>query len=253
MEMDHDKTATSTRVLDTGAAQKADGGSGSGRPDDQRLHSGGGSGKSEPLTELYRHYDAAGRLLYVGVSWSAVARYGGGHRVTASWAHEAVKMTIERFPTRQEALEAEATAIRSEKPLHNGTNAKPRRVRMAPAKAVEVYGPPQPRKRTPRWVVGFGEDLPPPIKAAVTRIIPDTPEGSVNLVRATRPGDIVVATRRIGREHRARMPGVTFMRPKPTPSPPSGADRLGAVKDIMGTEVSRHVLYHRVGKPGAPK
>lgn len=70
-------------------------------------------------TELYRHFDADGRLLYVGVSWSAVVRYGAGHRHIAEWAKDVAKMTVERFDTRGQAEAAERKAIREECPLHN--------------------------------------------------------------------------------------------------------------------------------------
>ena len=69
-------------------------------------------------TCLYRHFDAAGRLLYVGISLSAVARLSQ-HMDGSSWADEIKSMTIERFPTRQEAHEAERQAIRDENPAHN--------------------------------------------------------------------------------------------------------------------------------------
>lgn len=72
------------------------------------------------MTELYRHYDEAGRLLYVGISWSSIARFAAGHRQRASWAERTVRIDIERFPSRGEALEAERRAIAEEEPLHNG-------------------------------------------------------------------------------------------------------------------------------------
>ncbi len=69
-------------------------------------------------TQLYRHYDASGRLLYVGISLSAVARFVS-HKGASGWAHKVAKMTVEAFPTRRAALYAEAIAIRDEKPRHN--------------------------------------------------------------------------------------------------------------------------------------
>lgn len=68
--------------------------------------------------QLYRHYDAQDRLLYVGISLSAVARLTQ-HKSVAHWSSDIVRLTIETFPTRELALEAERAAIEAEKPLHN--------------------------------------------------------------------------------------------------------------------------------------
>lgn len=69
-------------------------------------------------TELYRYFDHASQLLYVGISLSA-ARRAGEHRARHSWWGAVTSITIERYPTRREALAAESTAIRTERPLHN--------------------------------------------------------------------------------------------------------------------------------------
>lgn len=70
------------------------------------------------MTDLYRHFDADGNLLYVGISLSAFERFRQ-HKRTSSWASKAVRMEMERFPSRDEALAAEAVVIRSEKPMFN--------------------------------------------------------------------------------------------------------------------------------------
>lgn len=69
-------------------------------------------------TELYRHYDDTGALLYVGVSLNTVARLAQ-HMQGSAWADKITTIHIERFDTRAEAIEAELRAIRSERPLHN--------------------------------------------------------------------------------------------------------------------------------------
>lgn len=69
-------------------------------------------------TELYRHYDRNGRLLYVGVSLSTVARLAG-HRECSHWFDQITNVTIERFATREIALIAEQIAIWLEKPAFN--------------------------------------------------------------------------------------------------------------------------------------
>lgn len=77
-------------------------------------------------TELYRHYDADGNLLYIGISLSTAHRLGQ-HRLTSRWSHRVVTITIERFATREEAMEAELHAIQTEGPLFNkiGKGQKP--------------------------------------------------------------------------------------------------------------------------------
>lgn len=69
-------------------------------------------------TELYRHFDKDGRLLYVGVSFSSTQRWLS-HRQDSEWASLSVRMEIERFSTRSEALFAEAKAIAVENPIYN--------------------------------------------------------------------------------------------------------------------------------------
>lgn len=69
-------------------------------------------------TSLYRHFDATGRLLYVGIAMNALARQvqhvNGSH-----WADMIATITIERFPTRGAAVDAEERAIAVERPLYN--------------------------------------------------------------------------------------------------------------------------------------
>lgn len=69
-------------------------------------------------TQLYRHFDAEGRLLYVGISLSVVHRLQQ-HLAGSSWAHEITRVEVAKYATRGEALAAERAAIETEKPLHN--------------------------------------------------------------------------------------------------------------------------------------
>jgi hypothetical protein len=69
------------------------------------------------VTELYRHFDVDGRLLYVGISRSSKVRLSRHRR--SHWFGEIVRIEIERYPTRQAAEAAEIAAIRLEKPLYN--------------------------------------------------------------------------------------------------------------------------------------
>jgi hypothetical protein len=67
---------------------------------------------------LYRHYDNDGRLLYVGISLSALTRLGQ-HKDASHWFSQIKEVKIEHFASRNQALEAEREAIHNENPLHN--------------------------------------------------------------------------------------------------------------------------------------
>lgn len=69
--------------------------------------------------EVYRHFDANGALLYVGMGWSTLARLMRGHRKQSHWFDQIARIEIERFPTREAAYKAEWDAIVKEKPRHN--------------------------------------------------------------------------------------------------------------------------------------
>jgi hypothetical protein len=67
---------------------------------------------------LYRHFDAAGALLYVGISLSALNRLVA-HIDDSAWYWSIAKVTIKVHPTREAAEAAERKAIRNERPLFN--------------------------------------------------------------------------------------------------------------------------------------
>lgn len=69
-------------------------------------------------TSLYRHYDASGRLLYVGVSLAHIRRLCD-HRRHSCWYWDIARIEVEHYPTTDDALIAETAAIRAEKPLYN--------------------------------------------------------------------------------------------------------------------------------------
>lgn len=80
-------------------------------------------------TSLYRHFDAEGALLYVGISLSWPVRTKA-HAHGSRWFEAVAKVEIEHFPTREAALLAEREAIKSEKPqfniIHNRETSKPK-------------------------------------------------------------------------------------------------------------------------------
>ena len=69
-------------------------------------------------TYLYRHFDAEGKLLYVGISLQAINRLAQ-HRDNAHWFSNIRDVKIEVFESRQDALAAERKAILEENPSHN--------------------------------------------------------------------------------------------------------------------------------------
>jgi hypothetical protein len=70
------------------------------------------------MTQLYRHFAADGRLLYVGISVNVIWRIGT-HQERSHWFRSISRIEIEHFDSRDAALAAEKTAIRAEKPLFN--------------------------------------------------------------------------------------------------------------------------------------
>ncbi len=76
-------------------------------------------GGPEGETELYRCFDAEWKLLYVGISLSAIGRLVE-HRRQAKWFDRRIRhIEVEWFPTRVAALIAERTAIQTEAPEYN--------------------------------------------------------------------------------------------------------------------------------------
>jgi hypothetical protein len=69
-------------------------------------------------TALYRWWDAADLLLYIGISDHLGIRTHS-HTTGSSWMEFAVKSAVERYPDRNAALDAEEAAIKTERPLFN--------------------------------------------------------------------------------------------------------------------------------------
>jgi predicted DNA-binding transcriptional regulator AlpA len=88
-------------------------------------------------TTLYRFFDAAGALLYVGITCKPYLRFAT-HRSYTDWWELAASCKLERFPTRATALEAEKDAIATEHPIHNRAG-NPSRVTRIPQRSVTVW------------------------------------------------------------------------------------------------------------------
>jgi len=67
---------------------------------------------------LYRHYDADGRLLYVGITDSLQERQKQ-HSYASEWADKVAKTEVEYALTRAHAADLERVAIRHEAPMFN--------------------------------------------------------------------------------------------------------------------------------------
>ena len=75
-------------------------------------------------TALYRHFNNANELLYIGISLSAVQRLGQ-HQKHSHWFSSITHLTITQYINREAAISAETIAIGKEKPLHNIKHNKP--------------------------------------------------------------------------------------------------------------------------------
>lgn len=73
-------------------------------------------------TALYRFYGADGDLLYVGISIDPDGRWKAHRDNKEKWVPFVARRTVEWLDSRPEALDAEARAIRSERPRYNGTH-----------------------------------------------------------------------------------------------------------------------------------
>lgn len=67
---------------------------------------------------LYRHFNEAGELLYIGIS-SRFMRRTREHEKYSAWFKEITLITVERFVDRRALLQGERIAIEIEKPKYN--------------------------------------------------------------------------------------------------------------------------------------
>ncbi len=96
-----------------------------------------GQGKTHAL---YRFFDEAGDLLYVGITVDIGARWNA-HSKDKPWWSDVRSCTVEPHPDRPAVLAAERAAIVAERPKHNVVHNRPRRrvSRRAVADAVELF------------------------------------------------------------------------------------------------------------------
>lgn len=108
---------------------------------------------------LYRFWDAAGRLLYIGQTGRiAVARWLE-HIRHQSWADQIARMEVDTtvYASLAEVIAVERAAILRERPIHNGTHNHGNPHRVAPARPAgrpARWSPASARRRAgPRWRV----------------------------------------------------------------------------------------------------
>jgi hypothetical protein len=77
------------------------------------------AGKPQAGYTLYRHFDAAGNLLYVGKTIRPAWRRTSEHAKEKDWWQEVTTTTYARYASEAELSRAEISAIRREHPLHN--------------------------------------------------------------------------------------------------------------------------------------
>ncbi len=80
---------------------------------------------------LYRFWNAAGDLLYVGLSGDPQARWRG-HRANKPWWREIAQITLEHFDTLEDLKAAETAAIQTECPAYNVHHRRPSRCDLFP-------------------------------------------------------------------------------------------------------------------------
>lgn len=82
-----------------------------------------GEAENNPLNPstqfcLYRHFDANGVLLYVGLTTNLLLRLSQ-HSTHSKWFGQITTITIERFPSMEVLIDAENEAITKENPIFN--------------------------------------------------------------------------------------------------------------------------------------
>lgn len=73
---------------------------------------------------LYRHFDADGQLLYVGITNNPKRRLAE-HKTRSVWAEQIGRVEVKWMRTREDALSEERVAIMIDKPLFNGGDRAP--------------------------------------------------------------------------------------------------------------------------------
>lgn len=132
-------------------------------------------------TDLYRHFDKDGRLLYVGISFRAIIRQAA-HRNAAPWWDDVVTITVERFPSRKAALAAEKRAVEAEKPMHNKHWAEKKfryKTKRSHGYTIELPGAPEMAEAVVDWYISltFNRMMPKPLHGLAEKFDQSTEAG----------------------------------------------------------------------------
>lgn len=83
------------------------------------------------MNTLYRFYNAAGELLYIGLTTRLPQRFRD-HRQSKEWWSQVARIELQHYETHGELVAAEVNAIRQEHPRHNVANTTNGRRRREP-------------------------------------------------------------------------------------------------------------------------
>ena len=112
-------------------------------------------------TALYRHFDAEGRLLYVGIT-DHLGERDKQHAATSVWHHAVIRSDVQWCLSREHAAELERVAIRHEGPLYN-----------------LAHRPAQPRQAAPMTILEFAEAVGRQKVAATVGVLPTAVSNAV--------------------------------------------------------------------------
>jgi predicted GIY-YIG superfamily endonuclease len=108
---------------------------------------------------VYRHYDAAGCLLYVGMSADPMSR-SKAHRSASGWFTEVRRIEIDWFESKSAAIAAEREMTARLQPLHLPSSPNRKRTGDAPQTALARYIASQPKRPMVSWAFRFGVSRP---------------------------------------------------------------------------------------------
>jgi len=141
---------------------------------------------------LYRHFDEAGELLYVGVT-SRLPRRVREHQQHSPWWEKIARIEVKPYPDRQSVLEAERVAIENEKPKFNKRHNLPKRQVKEPEATASISGQNITGRLIqlrPVYTINEAAEATGVSRSVIAREIATGRLGSFNLPRARAEGEI---------------------------------------------------------------
>ena len=151
----------------------------------------------ERPTALYRLFNEAGELLYIGITVNPEVRWAS-HRCAQSWWNEVARKDLQWLTNRAEALAAEAAAIPVERPRYNRSGLA-LQTPAARDETVACLGAPQPRVVT-------AADMRHALRERQTKTVAEGRNALADIINATYYGDGVTVITRRGTEAAAIVP-----------------------------------------------